>query len=98
MAAVIAQWHSVLLGRLKRALQAQEAARLLDTWRPEQVMLRWSDIRAEAGSVAGRHGKGGQEREAAILDRSRGMDQALERLRQSQPEGYHYQTALRATL
>ena len=40
--------------------------------RSELVMLRWSDVDAEAGLVTVRHGKGGKERVAAILDGYRG--------------------------
>lgn len=58
--------------------------------RSELVMLRWSDIDAEAGLVTVRHGKGGKERVVAILDSSEGTEVALQRLRKSQPEGYQY--------
>ena len=37
-----------------------------------------------------RHGKGGKERVAAILDSSDGTELALQRLRKSQPEGYQF--------
>ena len=53
-------------------------------------MLRWSDIDTEAGLVTVRHGKGGKERVAAILDRTEGTELALQRLRKSQPEGYQF--------
>ena len=36
--------------------------------RSELVMLRWADVDAEAGLATVRHGKGGKERVAAILD------------------------------
>ena len=54
--------------------------------RAELVMLRWSDIDTEAGLVTVRHGKGGKERVAAILDSSDGTELALQRLRESQVE------------
>ena len=54
------------------------------------VMLRWSDIDTEAGLVTVRHGKGGKERVAAILDRTEDTELALQRLRKSQPEGYQF--------
>ena len=58
--------------------------------RAELVMLRWTDIDAEAGLVTVRHGKGGKERVAAILDSTDGTEVALHRLRQSQPDGYEF--------
>ena len=58
--------------------------------RSELVALCWSDIDAEAGLVTVRHGKGGKERVAAILDSTEGSELALARLRQSQPEGYQF--------
>ena len=58
--------------------------------RSELVMLCWTDIDVEAGLVTVRHGKGGKERVAAILDSTNGTQQALERLRGSQPEGYRF--------
>ena len=58
--------------------------------RSELVMLRWADVDAEAGLVTVRHGKGGKERVAAILDSTDGTELALRRLRQSQPAGYEF--------
>ena len=55
--------------------------------RSEPVMLRWSDVDSEAGLVMFRHGKGGKERVAAIVDSSDGTEIALQRLCKSQPEG-----------
>ena len=49
-------------------------------------MLRWADVDAEAGLVTVRHGKGGKERVAAILDSTEGTELALGLLRESQPE------------
>ena len=54
--------------------------------RSELVMLRWSDIDTEAGLVTVRHGKGGKERVAAILDSTEGTELALRRLPGSQVE------------
>ena len=58
--------------------------------RSELVMLRWSDVDSEAGLVTVRHGKGGKERVAAILDSTEGTELALGRLRESQPEEYQF--------
>ena len=58
--------------------------------RSELVMLRWTDVDIEAGLVTVRHGKGGKERVAAILDSTDGTDVALQRLRCSQPAGYQF--------
>ena len=58
--------------------------------RSELVMLRWADVDAEAGLATVRHGKGGKERVAAILDSTDGTELALRRLRQSQPAGYEF--------
>ena len=58
--------------------------------RSELVMLRWTDVDAEAGLVTVRHGKGGKERVAAILDSTEGTELALGRLRESQPEEYQF--------
>ena len=58
--------------------------------RSELVALRWADIDIEAGLVTVRHGKGGKERVAAILDSTDGTELALERLRRSQPTGYEF--------
>ena len=58
--------------------------------RSELVMLRWADIDAEAGLATVRHGKGGKERVAAILDSTDGTELALGRLRESQPEEYQF--------
>ena len=58
--------------------------------RSELVMLRWADVDAEAGLVTVRHGKGGKERVAAILDSTEGTELALGRLRESQPEEYQF--------
>ena len=56
--------------------------------RSELVMLRWTDVDGEAGLVTVRHGKGGKERVAAILDSTKGTELALQQLRKSQPEEY----------
>ena len=58
--------------------------------RSELVMLRWSDVDAEAGLVTVRHGKGGKERVAAILDSTNGAEVALHHLCKTQPEGYEF--------
>ena len=58
--------------------------------RSELVMLRWADVDAEAGLVTVRHGKGGKERVAAILDSTEGTELALGLLRESQPEEYQF--------
>ena len=58
--------------------------------RSELVMLRWIDVDGEAGLVTVRYGKGGKERVVAILDSMNGSVLALQRLRQSQPEGYQF--------
>ena len=58
--------------------------------RSELVMLRWTDVDAEAGLVAVRNGKGGKERVAAILDSTDGTELALDRLRKSQPEEFQF--------
>lgn len=58
--------------------------------RSELVMLRWTDIDSETGLVTVRYGKGDKQRVAAILDSTDGTRLALERLRQSQPEGYEF--------
>ena len=55
--------------------------------RAELVMLLgWFNIDTEAGLVTDRHGKGGKERVAAILDSTEGTELALRRLRESQVE------------